>query len=153
MVYGMIRLDLNISAFIKIYWPIGFQSLEVCLCNRQLCHALKMGTWIAVLVLFNTKLIKYRMRKPWLPFNQLISLLKMFHLRISTVSQTENFFILAHLKNMQVGVTQYAPILDCFLMWKIIASTKSGSRDKIHLLSIFLATCELKSTKLEHRIL
>ena len=90
---------------------------------------------LSVLVICNTKLIKYRMIKPWVPFNQLISLLEMFHLRISTVSQTEKFIILAHLKNMKVGVTRYAPIPDCFQIWKIIASTMNGSRIR----STFLA--------------
>ena len=54
-------------------------------------------------------------------------------------AKAENFFRLAHLKNIEVDVACYTPILDCFQMWRSIASTMTSSKDRIGFLSILLA--------------
>ena len=51
------------------------------------------------------------------------------------LAKTEIFFRSAHLENIKVDVTRYTPFLDCFQMCRSIASTMSGSWDKIRFLS------------------
>ena len=100
-----------------------------------------MGTWTPVFSLFWYSVTYIGLSVPlpcvvcWI---RLISVFPEF-------AKTENFFRSAHLENIKLDVTCYMPILDCFQMWRSIASTMSDSREKICFLSILLAKCVQKS--------
>ena len=50
-------------------------------------------------------------------------------------AKTENFFRSARLENIKVDVTCYTPILDSFQMYRSIAFTRGGSKEKIRYLA------------------
>ena len=127
MVFGIIRLDLNTSAFIKIYWFIGFQSLVVCPCNRQLWgHGQLCSLCFSTLSHMQACQFNLALCRLWKMFNVCV---------FQEFAKTENFFRSAHLKNIKVDITCHTPFLDCFQMWRSIASTMGGSWEKIRFLS------------------
>ena len=62
-------------------------------------------------------------------------------------AKTLNFFRSAHSENIKVDVTCYTPFLDCLQMWRGIASTMSGSWDKIRFISPMSAKLNRHSKK------
>ena len=101
---------------------------------------------LSVLVLCNTALLKSIIKSIGCHWNGIP-----VSLRISRVAKTENLFRFVTQSIESRIVTCYMPILACFEMWRSIASTMSGSKDKNRFISIFSATCMQTNTNIGRR--